>query len=148
MSIASLYLSSCRSKSDQICKRISRVSCFIDCRSLEKMSHKNEKTLSDSALDKGAVRQISRTCNKLWIPKSCPFRKITGQHLSEDDFETYLIMWSWRTSSSSCKWSILWLLLCRELYQHSETGMIQIHDRKCQISNCYLSPHCETPFQS
>ena len=88
MSIASLYLSSCRLMSDQICKIISRVSCFIDCRSLEKICHKNEKTLSDSALDKGAVRQISRTCNKLWIPKSCPMHKNIGQHLSEDDFET------------------------------------------------------------
>ena len=34
------------------------------------------KILSDSALDKWTARQISRTCNKLWIPKSCPMQKI------------------------------------------------------------------------
>ena len=82
MSIGYLYLSSCKSTPDQMCKRISRVSWFIDCHSLEKMIHKNEKTLSDSALDKGAVRQISRTCNKLWIPKSCPLQKIINWPVS------------------------------------------------------------------
>ena len=110
ISTASLYLSSCRLTSDQIRKRTSRVSCFIDCHSLEKVHHKNEKALSDSALDKETVRHISRTYNKLWIAKSCPIRKIIGQHLSEDDFEACLMLWSWGTSSSSFKWLILQLL--------------------------------------
>ena len=79
---------------DLICKRSYRVSFFNDWRFLEKMRHKREKILSDSALDNGATRHNSRRCNKLRIPKSLPIRKIIGQHFSADDFETYLLIWS------------------------------------------------------
>ena len=119
MSTASLCFSSHRLMTDWICKRISRVSSFIDCCSLEKMHHKNENTLPDSALDKGTARQISRTCNKLWIPKPCPLWEIIGQHFSEDDFEMYLMMWSCRTSSSSFKWLILQLLVSKKDLKYS-----------------------------
>ena len=94
--------------SNSICKRISRVSRFSDWCSFEKICHKSEKTLSDSALDNGATRHISRMCNKLWIPKSSPMQKFIGQHFSG----TCLLMWSERISSSFFKWS-MWQLLTR-----------------------------------
>ena len=138
ISTASPYLSLLWSLSNRTCKRSSRVSCFSYWHFFEKICHKSEKTLFDSALDNRATIHISRMCNKLQIPKSSPMQKIIGQHCSAWDFETHLLKRSKRIASSSFKWSMQQLLAkkiplnapqlllpCHKLYQYQNTYMIQ-----------------------
>ena len=51
----------------------------IDCRSLENICHINENKLSDSAFEKGIVKQNSAIWSNLEIPNSCWLRNRCGQ---------------------------------------------------------------------
>ena len=71
----------------------SKVSFFNNWRSFEKARHKNEKTLSDSALQMGNAIDISATCKKFLMLSSCSRENSIGQVLFDDLVKAKLITW-------------------------------------------------------
>ena len=71
----------------------SKVLFFNSWHSFEKACHKNEKTLSDSALQMGKAIDISATCKKFLMPISCLRENSIGQVLFDDFVKAKLITW-------------------------------------------------------
>ena len=77
-----------------------KVSFFNNWRSFEKARHKNEKALSNSALQMGNSIDISAICKKFLMPSSFLKGNSIGQILFDNLVEAKLITWLIAISAS------------------------------------------------